>query len=102
MIPNIDNEFLLYNQSYEALWNLVPLEEPQIQLLQVHNIIALRFYQQIRARVGEKINLSELAELGIPEPAVMKLFVLIQLRQGHKAIEFLNYDDASYIVYSRS
>jgi hypothetical protein len=87
-------------RAYDVLWNGVPREEPEHELLQAEHLTALRFYDYIRLHQGEKIDLNVLVEIGISIDEVYFLFMLIYLRQGKDSIYLFTSDNLAYMVYT--
>lgn len=89
-------------RSFPTLWNQDPLTEPEIQLLQPENQIAIRFYDYIRLRRGKEISLLDLVDIGIPIDNIFELFLLIYLQQGQDSIRLFQNSEIAYIVYKGS
>jgi hypothetical protein len=86
---------------YDEVWNLVPLDEPTIQQLHPISQTMLRFFDKIRQNVGKKLYLfTDLASLEITPDDALKLFLLVQLKQGHSSILWETNGGDPYLVYN--
>jgi hypothetical protein len=102
MIFLSDSQSRLYAANYQQCWDMPPLEAEFILLLEAHNRIACTFYDYIRLHAEEKIRASELNSIGLDDDSILKLFLLVQMKQGASSIEFLPNTEETIIVYHQS
>lgn len=87
-------------RAYDVLWQTTPFEEPAQQLLQTEHLKALRFYDQIRLRLGEKIELAQLMDvLDLNIDELLELFFVVYVKQGKDSIYLFTNNSITYLVY---
>jgi hypothetical protein len=102
MIFLSDSQAQLYAANYQPCWDMPPLDAEFMPLLEQHNRVARIFYDYIRLHANEKIRASELNDIGVDNDSILKLVLLVQMKQGTGSIEFLQNPDETIIVYHQS
>jgi hypothetical protein len=102
MIFLSDSQSQLYAANYQPCWDMPPLDAEFMPLLEQHNRVARIFYDYIRLHANEKIRASELNDIGVDNDSILKLVLLVQMKQGTGSIEFLQNPDETIIVYHQS
>jgi hypothetical protein len=85
-------------ENYESLWNSPPLEEPVTNLLNPVDEKAIRFYDRIRLNRGSKQFLVDFEEL-LTTDELFDLFLIVQLKQGHRSIRMEGDPANQFVVY---